>query len=118
MSFGQRADWASRREGEGEESNMGAFLWLRSYSLVPLIHHDPTHPSDLRVRSFAKIQIRIFSLPRVDSSVPLMHHDPSDFGSKIRIWIFRNERTLRSKIWIRIFPKKHTISLSAKGIAG
>ena len=43
---------------------MGAFLWLRSLprvdSLVPLIHHDPTHPSDLRVRSFAKIQIRIF----------------------------------------------------------
>ena len=34
------------------------------------------------------------SLPRVDSPVPLIHHDPSDLGSKIRIRIFPNKRTL------------------------
>ena len=65
-----------------------------------------------RVRFFGKIRIRIFD-PRSlgswcikgtdestlgeDSSVPLMHHYPSDLGSKIRI---------------RIFPKKRTLSLN------
>ena len=31
-----------------------------------------------------------------DSSVPLMHHDPSDLGSKIRIRIFLKKRTVSS----------------------
>ena len=68
---------------------------------------------ELRVRFFGKIRIRIFnprslaswcikgtnkSLPRVDSSVPLIHHDPSDLGSKIRIRIFPQKRTLIDKL--------------------
>ena len=66
---------------------------------------------NFRMCFFGKIQIQIFD-PRSlrswcikgtdestlgkDSSVPLMHHDPTDLGSKT---------------WIRIFPKKRTLSL-------
>ena len=46
-----------------------------------------------------------------DSSVPLMHHDPSDLGSKIRIRIFPKKRTL-SQIFAQFAQKYSQISVT------
>ena len=67
-----------------DESTLGKGL------SVPLMHHDPSDLGSWCIKGTDE------STLGKGLSVPLMHHDLSDLGSKL---------------WIRIFPKKCTLSL-------